>query len=106
MIVHDDVNCATTNAQLAATAGLRKNLNVSKPSTGASFHAPPTAEIKPKKLPTVTTTSHFGHVAPHVRSSARIAKNTPMHAIATTIPIEIRFVASFIGLPITPNCIG
>jgi len=42
--VHDRVNSETTNAQLAATAGLRKNLNVSKPSIGASFHAPPNAD--------------------------------------------------------------
>src|SRR5512143_2194190 len=106
MIVHDGVNCATTNAQLAATAGLRKNLNVSKPSIGASFQAPPNAEIQPKKLPTVITTSHVGQLDPQLFSSARIAKNTPQQASATTMPIEIRFFASFIGLPNMPNCIG
>ena len=48
--VHEAVNSETTNAQLAATAGLRKNLNVSKPSIGASFHAPPNAEIQPAPM--------------------------------------------------------
>ena len=81
-------------------------MKVSKPSIGASFHAPPNAEIQPKKLPTVTTTSHVGQLAPKRCSSARMAKNTPTQAIATTRPIAIGLRASFIGLPNTPNCIG
>ena len=105
--VHEDVNSETTNAQLAATAGLRKNLKVSKPSIGASFQAPPNAEIQPKKLPTVITTSQRGQLAADARPRARGSRRTRRsRRAATTTPIVMRFRASFIGLPNMPNCIG
>ena len=105
--VHDGLKCETTNAQLAATAGLRKNLNVSKPSIGASFHAPPNAEIQPKKLPTVTTTSQRGQRATGaVLERADREEHADARDARRSTPIVIRFFASFIGLPMTPNCIG
>src|ERR1043165_3206358 len=106
MMGHEGVKRETMKAQVAATAGLRKNLKVSKPSTGASFQAPPKAEIQPKKLPTVRTVSQRGQVAPQRSSRARMATKTPTHAMATRMPMVMRLRASFIGLPMMPNWIG
>jgi len=81
-------------------------LKVSKPSIGASFQAPPNAEIHPNRLPIVTMTSARGQVWPKRSSSARIAMNTAAQPSATQTPIVIRLRASFIGTPMIPNCIG
>src|SRR5688500_7010581 len=56
------VKHASKSAKNAAILGLRKNLKVSNPSIGASFHAPPNAEIQPPIPPMATITSHVGRL--------------------------------------------
>jgi len=66
-------------------------LKVSKPSTGASFQAPPKAEIQPKKLPMVTTTRPRDQLAPKACStssrSRRACKFDPWDALADHRPV-------------------
>ena len=57
-------------------------------------------------LPTVSTKSQVGTSSAQRRSSARRPKKMPKQAAATTSPIEMRLRASFMGLPMIPNCIG
>ena len=46
-------------AHASEISGLRKNLSVSKPSTGASFHAPPKAVSHPTNAPIYTKSPLF-----------------------------------------------
>ena len=83
-------------------AGLRKNLNVSKPSIGASFHAPPIAETQPAALPISSRIGSGSEAASRLavqKASSRATAATP----AATVQRRAR---SWTGLPNTANCIG
>src|SRR3954470_20707596 len=98
------VKNAITVLQVVAMAGLRKNLKVSNPSFGASFHAPPKALNQPPALAS-SSTSHFG-----VLGYAACRRVTPqIVAVITTTTAsstDQRTARLFTGTPNTPNCMG
>src|SRR5215210_6125977 len=103
-----NTQCQSRNAitvlQLSAMNGLRKNLKVSNPSFGASFHAPPKALNHPPALAS-SSTSHFG--ASGYAACRRVTPHTVAVITATTAAsTDQRTARLFTGTPNTPNCMG
>src|SRR5947208_3564839 len=98
------VNPTRRTPQAADTAGLRRNFQPLKPSTGASFHAPPTAVSQP---PTLATTSAVqtgsGGNAAWMPSVTRQAATRPTAIVA---PAAYRRTRSSIVLPWRASRIG
>ena len=94
----------STTAQAVATTGLRRNFQPLKPSTGASFHAPPTAVSQPPSPATSTRLqSGSGDTACWI---ARAAHQTSSMPIAIIAPMAWRRPGSSIGRPCTARRIG
>ncbi len=85
--------------------GLRKNLNQSKPSMGASFHAPPTAENQPPALPAAASASHCAG-ADCGRGTSHTAAASASATPATAAPIACTTSMPRTTRPNTANCIG
>src|SRR5687768_2667084 len=98
------VRKAITVLHVMAMNGLRKNLKVSNPSTGASFHAPPNALNHPPALAS-RSTAHFG-VFGYVFCSHVTVQMAAMTMMITAIMTDQRTARLWIGLPKAPNCMG
>ena len=66
-------HCASNTAKAVAMAGLRKNLRVSNPSMGASFHAPPSAQIQPPMEPSAINANIDGAAPSGCRAASMAA---------------------------------